>query len=301
MHDLNDLYYFVKTVEHGGFAPAGRALGIPKSRLSRRISELEERLGAKLIYRSTRQFNVTEIGQIFLTHSRAMLIEAEAAYEAIEFSHSEPCGTIKMTCPVALLHVHISQVLADFMAKYPRVTVHLEASNRPVDLIAEGVDVALRVRPAPFEDSDLVLKVLSERELCLSASPELIKKHGLPDAAHNLSDWPGLGWGTPQHQYHWTLFGPDGEETVIPYAPRFVTTDMIALREAALKGIGIVQLPFLIVAEQLKEGSLVRLLPQWHAKKDIIHLVYPSRRGLLPAVRALVDYLSDYYRSYEET
>ncbi|MDF4345083.1 LysR family transcriptional regulator [Vibrio parahaemolyticus] len=300
MQDLNDLYYFVKTVEHGGFAPAGRALGIPKSKLSRRIAGLEERLGVQLIYRSTRQFNVTEIGQTFLTHCKAMLVEADAAREAIEFSHAEPCGTIKVTCPIALLHVHIGQVLADFMDLYPKVNIQLEASNRRVDLIAEGVDVAIRVRPAPLEDSELILKVLSERGLCLLASPGLVEKQGMPSSPGDLSGWPSLGLGEPQHQYNWTLYGPDGEEAVVPHIPRYVTTDMIALRKAALKGVGIVQLPSLMVTEQLKDGSLIHLLPEWQPKRDIIHVVYPSRRGLLPAVRALIDYLSNYYQSFEE-
>mgnify|MGYP000642774474 CR=1 FL=1 len=300
MQDLNDLYYFVKAVEYGGFAPAGRALGIPKSKLSRRIAVLEQRLDVKLIYRSTRQFKVTEIGMTFLAHCKAMLVEAEAAQEAVEFTHAEPCGTIKLSCPVALLHVHIGQVLADFMEKYPKVDIQLEASNRRVDLIAEGVDIAIRVQSAPLEDSELILKVLSERGICLVASPKLIDKYGLPKNPQDLSNWPSLGLGQPQHHYNWTLYGPVGEEAIISHTPRFVTTDMIALRKAAIKGIGILQLPSLMITEQLKNGSLVPLLPDWQPKKDIIHLVYPSRRGLLPAVRALVDFIAEYYQSFEE-
>jgi DNA-binding transcriptional LysR family regulator len=300
MQDLNDLYYFVKAVEYGGFAPAGRALGIPKSKLSRRIAVLEQRLDVKLIYRSTRQFKVTEIGMTFLAHCKAMLVEAEAAQEAVEFSHAEPCGTIKLSCPVALLHVHIGQVLADFMDKYPKVDIQLEASNRRVDVIAEGIDVAIRVQPAPLEDSELILKVLSERGICLAASPKLIEKYGLPKNPQDLSVWPSLGLGQPQHHYNWTLYGPVGEEATVSHTPRFVTTDMIALRKAAIKGIGVLQLPSLMITEQLKDGSLLPLLPDWQPKKDIIHLVYPSRRGLLPAVRALVDFIADYYQSFEE-
>ncbi len=300
MQDLNDFYYFVKTVEHGGFAPASRALGLPKSKLSRRIAGLEQRLGVTLIYRSTRQFKVTEIGQTFLTHCKAMLIEADAAQEAIEFSRAEPCGTIRLTCPIALLHVHIGPALADFMLKYPKVNIHLEASNRRVDVVGEGVDVAIRVRPAPLENSDLVLRVLSERGLCLMASPDLIQRYGQPSHPLELSSWPSLGLGEPQHQYAWTLFGPDGEQVSVPHHPRYVTTDMIALRNAALKGVGVVQLPSLMVTGQIKDGSLVHLLPQWQPKRDIIHLVYPSRRGMLPAVRALVDFLVQYYNSFDE-
>ena len=116
MQDLNDLYYFAQVVDHGGFAPAGRAIGMPKSRLSRRIAQLEERLGVRLIQRSTRQFAVTELGRTYYEHCKAMLVEAEAAQAAIEMTRAEPCGLIRMSCPIALLHTHVGPMLADFMA-----------------------------------------------------------------------------------------------------------------------------------------------------------------------------------------
>ena len=300
MQDLNDFYFFVKTVEYGGFAPAGRALGIPKSKLSRRIAALEESLGVTLIYRSTRQFNVTDIGNKFLSHCKAMLVEAEAAQEAVEFVHAEPCGTIKVTCPVALLHVHIGPALAKFMSKYPKINVHLEATNRRVDLVAEGVDVAIRVRPAPLDNSELILKFFSERGICLLASPSLIEKNSMPRNPNELSNWPSLGLGEPQHHYNWTLYNEDGGEEIVPHHPRYVTTDMIALRHAAINGVGVVQLPSLMVTEELKNGALIHLLPNWQPKRDIIHAVYPSRRGLLPAVRAFVDFIAQFYQSFEE-
>jgi DNA-binding transcriptional LysR family regulator len=300
MQDLNDFYYFVRTVEHGGFSPAGRALGIPKSKLSRRIALLEERLGVKLIYRSTRQFRVTDIGLTFLDHCRAMLIEAEAAEDAIKHIKSEPSGTIKVTCPNALLNAHIRYVLADFMVKYPKVIIHLEASNRRVDLISEGVDIAIRVRPPPLENSELILKVLSDRGQRLLASPSLVAKFGLPSKPSDLADWPSLGIGEPQYNHSWTLYGPDGGAINLNHSPRYVTTDMLALRQAAIKGVGVVQLPSIVVPKQLKDGSLIHVLPEWLPRREIIHLVYPSRRGLLPSVRALIDFLSDYYRSFEE-
>jgi len=180
MQDLNDLYYYVQVVDHGGFAPAGRALGMPKSKLSRRIALLEERLGVRLIQRSTRRFAVTEIGQTYYEHCKAMLVEAEAAQDAIEATRAGPCGTVRMTCPVALLHANVGAMLADFMANCPRVTVHLEATNRRVDPVGEAIDIAIRVRPPPLEDSDLVLRVLADRSQCLLASPALIADRGAP-------------------------------------------------------------------------------------------------------------------------
>ena len=123
MHDLNDLYYFAQVVDQGGFAPAGRALSEPKSKLSRRIALLEERLGVRLIQRSTRHFLVTEIGQRYYCHCKAMLVEADAAQSAVEQTRSEPRGIVRLTCPVALLHARVSVMLAGFMAHYPRVAV----------------------------------------------------------------------------------------------------------------------------------------------------------------------------------
>ncbi len=173
--DLNDFAWFVHVVEEGGFAAAGRALDEPKSKLSRRIAQLEERLGVRLIQRTTRQFNVTEVGQTFYEHCKAMLVEAQAAQDAIAALQVEPRGIVKLTCPVTLLHVHIGPMLAKFMARYPDVSLQLEATNRRVDVVGR-VDVAIRVRPRPFEDSDTVMRVwLTEGIACL---PARILSHG---------------------------------------------------------------------------------------------------------------------------
>ena len=141
MYDLNDLYFFAQVVDHKGFAAAGRALGLPKSKLSRRIALLEERLGVRLIQRSTRRFAVTDIGADYYRHCKAMLVEADAAQEAIELTRAEPQGTVRLSCPVALVHYQVGQMLADFMAQCPRVQVQLESTNRRVDVIPEGGEV----------------------------------------------------------------------------------------------------------------------------------------------------------------
>jgi DNA-binding transcriptional LysR family regulator len=300
MRDLNDLYYFVQAVDHGGFAPAGRALGIPKSKLSRRIAMLEEQLGIRLIQRSTRHFTVTDIGRSYYEHCKAMLIQAEAAQDVIDASLAEPRGVIRMTCPIALLHVHIGAMLADFMAKYPLITVHLEGTNRRVDVMSEAVDVAVRVRVPPLESSDLVMRVLADRSQCLIASPALIQRLGFPVSPSELHGWPSLSQGIMQQTYTWSLYGPNDVHAILHHVPRFVTTDMITLRNAALAGVGVVQLPLLMVCDQLANGSLVRVVPEWAPQREIIHLVFPSRRGLLPAVRALVDYLAERFRTIDE-
>ncbi|MEQ8227588.1 MAG: LysR family transcriptional regulator [Rhodospirillales bacterium] len=300
MQNLNDLYYFVVAVEHGGFTAAGKALGVPKSKLSRRVSELENRLGVRLINRSTRTFAVTEVGRIYLEHCKAMLVEAEAAQEAVDALRVEPRGVIHMSCPVAILHAHIGGMLADFMALYPEITVYLESTNRRIDLLNEGIDVAIRVRPPPLEDSDLVMRVFSDRSQCLVANPELFRDQRAPQSPADLNEWPSLGIGVRQQSYSWTLYGPGGAMANVHHTPRFVTTDMIALRTAALAGVGIVQLPLLMVKDQMEEGALVNVLPDWAPRREIIHAVFPSRRGMLPAVRALLDFLADRFAAISE-
>ncbi len=299
MEDLNDLYYFTKVVEHHGFAPAGRALGMPKSKLSRRIALLEDRLGVRLLQRSTRHFSVTEIGGEYFSHCKAMLVEAEAAQEAIELTRSEPRGTIRMTCPIALLHADVGAMLADFMATCPGITVHLDATNRRVDVIGERFDLALRVRPPPLEDSDLVLRVLAERKWCLVASPSCFANQTAPRVPADLNGFPSLDLGPPHREHVWDLFGPDGATASIHHQPRLISDDMVTLRTAALAGVGITQLPVMLVAEELAQGRLIQLVQDWRPKSGIVHAVFPSRRGLLPSVRKLLDFLAKRFEALD--
>jgi len=292
MQDLNDLYYFVQVVEHQGFAPAGRDLDLPKSKLSRRIAILEDRLGVRLVQRSTRKFSVTEIGQSYYLHCKAMLVEADAAQELIDRTRAEPQGVVRVACPVTLLHFQVGTMLAQFMAEHARVQVHLEATNRRVDVIQEGFDLALRVRFPPLEDSDLVMKVLGDSRQCLVASPALLERYPPLQVPADLHAVPSLDLGRSQGAYIWQLEGPDGAAVALPHAPRLVTDDMISLRVAALAGVGVVQLPTMTIREEFRAGALVRVLPEWAPRPGIIHAVFPSRRGLLPAVRQLIDFLA---------
>ncbi|MDA8486053.1 LysR family transcriptional regulator [Pseudomonas resinovorans] len=293
--DLNDLYYFAQVVEHGGFAPAGRALNTPKSKLSRRISTLEERLGVRLLQRSTRNFSVTETGQEYYRHCVAMLVEAEAARQVIERNRAEPQGVVRMSCPTTLLHYRIGDLVSQFMAENQKVQVHLDATNRRVDVIGEGLDLALRVRFPPLEDSGLVMRTLAESPQRLVASPDFLKDLDLPMVPADLSKLPSLDWGPPR-DHTWHLEGPNGATAEVRHTPRYITDDMTGLRQAALRGVGIVQLPLMVVDQDLEQGRLVDIIPQWVPRSGIVHVVFPSRRGLLPSVRRLIDFLAEHIR-----
>jgi DNA-binding transcriptional LysR family regulator len=298
MHDLNDLFYFARVVEHGGFAPAGRALGVPKSTLSRRIALLEERLGSRLLQRSSRQFGMTEIGETFHRHCLAMIAEAEAALEAVENNQAEPRGTLQVTCPVSLMLSLVAPMVSHFMTAYPRVSVRLSATNRRVDVIDEGVDVALRVRFPPLDSEGLVMKRLAESRQLLVASPILLDRILHPRSASELPRLPGIDLIRSTAKHAWTLQNAAGDAVDIEFEPRYAADDMFALRQAALDGIGVAQLPDYIVAEQVASGSLEVVLPKWMLPVGVIHAVFASRRGLSPAVRSFVDFVTAEFRNW---
>jgi len=290
--DLNDLYFFAKVVEHGGFAPAGRALNLPKSKLSRRIANLEDRLGVRLLQRTTRHFSVTELGQEYLRHCLAVLAEAQAAQEVIDQQRSEPQGTLHVSSPTTLLHYRIGDLVARFMVENPKVRVQLVADNRRVDVLAEGMDLALRVRFPPLEDSGLVMRVLADSPQRLVACPELVAQLPQPLAPAELGGVASLDWGPPR-DHVWQLEGPDGARAEVRHAPRYITDDMTALRQAALRGVGVVQMPCMVVEDDLATGRLIDVLPQWTPRSGVVHAVFPSRRGLIPGVRKLIDFLAE--------
>lgn len=292
MRDLNDLYFFVQAVDHAGFAPAARSLGMPKSRLSRRIAMLEERLGVRLVQRTTRRFSVTEVGQECYRHCVAMLVEADAADDAIAQLHSEPRGLVKVSCPSALVCFAIGPIIARYMAANPRVTVELEATSRRVDVIGEGIDVAIRVRFPPFEDSDLAMRVLGDSPQHIVGSPNLVAALSSPINPADLNVLPSLGLGPLNREHIWQLSGPNDAKVRIPYKPRLVTDDMSQLLHAAIEGVGVAQLPDIVADSALASGALVNLLPEWTPAAGTVQAIFPTRRGLLPSVRSLIDLLA---------
>ncbi|MBB2205888.1 LysR family transcriptional regulator [Gluconacetobacter takamatsuzukensis] len=290
MKDLNDLYYFVQVVRHGGFTRAARATGLQKSLLSRRVRLLEERLDTVLLQRSSRHFSVTEAGRGFYERCVTVLQEADAAEQSIAQLHAEPCGVIRLSCPVALLTFQFGALLARFIMRYPAVTLDLESTNRRVDLLEERFDLAVRVRFPPLQSENLVMRVLDTSTQCLVAAPSLIA--GPLASPADLNTLPSLDSSTAPASHSWNLESADGQKATIFHEPRLATDDMAVLREAALAGAGIVQLPTMMVWRDIREGRLIQVLPDWRPRAGIVHAVFPSRRGLSPGGRALVDFLA---------
>jgi len=289
MQDLNDLFYFARVVEAGGFAAAGRQLGIPKSRLSRRIAELEERLGMRLLQRTTRQVKLTAVGERYLHHCQAMLLEAEAAEEAVASMSSEPRGRLRVSCPVALGHAFLPDVVTQFLRQYPLVQLDLVLLNRRVDLISEGIDVALRVRDLGDEDPTLVTRRLCQAQMQLVAAPGFAPQVREPE---QLADLPVLGAPEADRLVHLRLQGPGGQLRALALEPRLSVDDFVVRNAAVRAGLGFTALPSLFCEEQLQRGELVRLLPDWSLPGGYLQAVYPHRRGVTPAVRVWIDHLA---------
>lgn len=297
MRDLNDLAFFAAVVEHGGFAAAGRALGIPKSRLSRRVAALEDDLGVRLLQRSTRRIAVTAVGQQFLAHCRAMLAEAQAAEETVASRRAEPRGLVRLSCPVDLAQNLVAPCLPDFLAAYPRVRLQMLVSNRRFDLPGEHIDVALRVRPEPDMDPQWVTRPLARLRKLVVAAPAYLEARGRPQRPEDLPGHDTLSLGEQDGLQAWQ-FHPVAADREAPLAavrvdvqPRLLCSEFQVLLQSALAGRGIVGLPEAVCGPAICDGRLEVVLPQWQATEVVMHLVYTARRGLLPAVRVLIDFL----------
>ena len=293
MQDLNDLYYFAMVVDHGGFAAAERALGIPKSRLSRRISQLEADLGVRLLQRSTRRFAVTDVGNGVYRHAQTMLAEAQAAREAVDRLSATPRGVVRVSVPVSVAQTQLSALLPEFLARHPDVRLQLQVTNRRVDLINEGFDVALRVRTKLEDDGSLVYRSFGQIQELLVASPAYLDRMGRPTDPAQLAEYVTMSMGEDEVRQSWELHGPDGEVRHVALRPRVAGSDFPLLRALARDGIGITLLPETLCAELVRAGELEVVLHDWRLPQGICHAVFPSRRGMLPAVRVFIDFLAE--------
>ena len=294
MQDLNDLYYFAMVVEHGGFAAAERALGIPKSRLSRRISQLETDLGVRLLQRSTRRFAVTDVGMSVYRHAQTMLTEAQAAREVVDRLSAEPRGLVRVSVPVSLAQQQLPRLLPKFLDQYPKVRLQLHIGNRRVDLINEGFDVALRVRARLDDDGSLVMRSFGQIQEMLVASPKYLDRAGRPKDPADLASHLTLSIHEDEAHQRWELHGPGGEVRRVDLQPRVAGFDFPLLQSMVKDGFGITMLPETVCAEAVRRGELEVVLPEWSLPQGICHAVFASRRGLLPAVRVFIDFLAEH-------
>lgn len=294
MQDLNDMLFFAEVVENGGFAAAGRALGVPKSRLSRRVAELEARLGVRLLQRTTRKLSLTQVGEVYFRHCVDMRDAALAAGEAVAQVQTEPRGTIRVVCPITLAQSTVGRVVPMFLARYPGVRIDMKVSNRVVDLVDEGVDVALRVRTSLDDSGSLVIKQLGGTQALLVASPELLARQGQPASVEDLTRLDTVGMSAVDGKATWRLLGPGKAEYLLMHRPRYVADDLLTIKAAVMQGIGMCPLPDYLCSESLANGRLVQVLPGWGPQAGIVHAVFPSRRGLVPAVRAFLVFLGEH-------
>jgi len=293
MQDLNDMLFFAEVVDRGGFAAAGRALNVPKSKLSRRVADLEARLGVRLLQRTTRRLSLTEAGEIYHRHCVAMREQAEAADEAVAQVHDEPRGTVRVTCPVTLAQTTIGHLLPRFLAAHPQVRIDMQVSNRVVDLVQEGVDVALRVRANLDDSGTLVIKNLGPTHGVLVASPQLLQRFGQPRTPEGLHDLPTLAMSAADGRATWHLEGPKDARYALEHRPVYTADDLLTLKFAVLQGTGMCVLPDYMCTDELRSGELVPVLPGWEPPVAKVLAVFPSRRGMVPAVRRFLDFLGE--------
>jgi len=289
--DLNDYFYFVHVVEKGGFSSAAEALAIPKSRLSRHVQQLEERLDTRLIQRTTRQFNMTEMGEVLYRHARNLIDEMEVAEAAITRKKNTLSGNVTISCSIGEAQFALKELLARFLLENPQVTMSQQVTNQFVDLVAEGIDLSIRGHTDPLPDSSMIQRQLTVVEWNLFAASNYQEQFASITSPADLinHDTLALGWQSPQSK--WKLHNESGEIVEIGFTPRLKSEDMTTLKQAAAAGLGIVALPAYTCRDELKSGELTTVLPEWHAGLTQISLIMPTRRGQAPPVIALRDFL----------
>jgi DNA-binding transcriptional LysR family regulator len=290
MYNLNDLVFFVQAVETGSFAAAGRRLGQPKSTVSKRVAELEAALGVRLIHRTSRHFALTELGHDVYDHARAAVIEAEAAEMIVRRRQAEPSGTVRITTSVPTAQFHLADRLHELARSFPKLSLELHVTDRFIDLVQEGFDIALRSHFAPLPDSGLMQRRIASEPIILVAAPDYLEARGEPPEPDALKEHDGLIISATARS--WRLANRTGDIVEIEPRPRLTADESVVLMRTAIAGLGVVCLPESIAAMALAQGTLTRVLPDWTAGSVTTTLLTPHRRGQLPAVRAVIDFLS---------
>ena len=286
LEHLTGMAIFARVVEYRSFTRAARELGMTKSTVSKQVGRLEDRLGLRLLNRSTRQLSLTEAGVAFYQGCRRMVAEAEQAEQAVSFLAEAPRGTLFVSAPVSFGTLHILPGLPDFLRRYPELRVEVTLNDRLVDLIEEGFDIGVRIRK--LEDSALVSRRLAPSRRVLAASPDYLARQGRPRRLEDLADHECLIYAYQVEGALWRLAGPDGKREV-KVAGRLRVNNGEALLAAALGGAGIAFLPTFVCGEALRGGRLARVLPDWSDDEGAVNVICPPGRNLLPKVRVFID------------
>ncbi|MGL4289509.1 MAG: LysR substrate-binding domain-containing protein [Phreatobacter sp.] len=288
---LDAIVVFTKVADLLSFTAAARALGQPLATVSRRIAELEHALGARLIQRTTRSLALTDLGRRYHEHGRRIVEELDAARTLVAGATDAPSGSLRITAPVILAQKFIGTLAADFLSAHPQVRLSLHATDRLVDLVEEGFDLAIRA--GHLRDSSLVMRRLGGIAAGLYATPATLASLGRPVTLDNLGDMPLIDVRAPGFRRRsWSLTGNDGTRSVersVAIAPRIEVNDAEIVQALVLRHLGIGHLPTFMGEAKVRDGLLVRVLPGWTADETPVSAVYPSHRGVAPALRAFLD------------
>jgi DNA-binding transcriptional LysR family regulator len=300
--DMNDFAYFAAVVRHGGFSAAGRVLGLPKSKLSRHISALEDRLGVRLIERTVHRFRVTEIGQLLYVYCENMLREVERATRAVGDANGDPQGTIRLGVPTGLVEGALGGIFPEFLLLHPKIQLQIIATDQRMDIINDRLDLAIRAQLTEETDTELTMRVLSKVDLILVANKEVAAR--LPEAGgiEALASMPTVSFTGEMAEWReldvWEFVAADGTAHKHEHRPRMICRSVPAVLQAIHAGVGVGLLPEIVCAEGLRDGSLVRLLPEYQMSQATIYIVFTASRGLPTAVRTLVDFLVERFRTF---
>jgi DNA-binding transcriptional LysR family regulator len=289
MDPLDGIAAFARVVACGSFSAAAERLKLSKSAISAHVQRLEERLGTRLLHRSTRSLSLTEAGAAYYRHCVRILAEAEAAEQAAVALQREPRGTLRISAPDTFGWMHVAPAIPDFLKRYPDLSIDIALSAKHVDLVDEGLDLAIRI--GALTDSALVVRKLAPSRIVLCAAPGYLRTHGEPDqpqalAAHNCLCASVTPWGN-----EWRLAAKQKEARVV-VSGSVRANSAETLRAAALGGLGIASLPSWAIADDLRSGALRRVLAPWELPASAIYAVYPDNRMMSAKVRAFVDHLA---------
>ena len=292
MDRLTSMAIFVRAVELGGFASAAKEADMSATMVAKHVNSLEARLGARLLNRTTRRQSLTEVGKLYYDRCKTLLAEVDAAESSVSALRATPRGTLRLTAPVSFGTRRLAAALAEFLRLYPEVNVDLSLSDRAADLVDEGFEAAIRI--GKLADSRLVARRLQPYRSLLCASPEYIRRKGQPRTPQDLAAHDCLGFTYSARRGRWHL-SRGAEEKTVSFTPRLLANNGEALRQAALAGLGILSQPEILLAEDVRQRRLVRVLPSWSLRARPMHVVYVADRQATPKLQCFIDFMVKHF------